>query len=376
MLGGARLTRACPVATLSRMYIVGGTAATGSGSTASAGGAGGTTVDSREEEGADQQEEEGRAGCGRHAADGSESYLDTGVDLDLDHGADLGTGRMDLPESRRLRLAVHDALHDASPGGLSALNAIPMPWMMTDEDGNAGVGGGSVVSTSLPSSSASSANEGRLPQCLRPRQQRFQPHLHANKATSASFGADQRYNGDGDTGEGGTTTKATEDGGSDDSVSMAASGSNSAACPSWRVQRYLTGSGTHQGRMVLELQREGGAVDGAGGQRDADEKNNDGSSSNGGSGEGVGGGSGRGCGSGKEAGGGGGDGGAAGEVCVFQLVPWFVKLWLHTLELRINGQVGKGRSVGWSGGGWLHTLELRINGQLGGRGRGGEKACV
>lgn len=28
------------------------------------------------------------------------------------------------------------------------------------------------------------------------------------------------------------------------------------------------------------------------------------------------------------------------SVCIFQVVPWYVRLWLHTLELRVDGQVG------------------------------------
>ena len=313
VLGGARLTRVCPVAALSRLYIVGGTASMGTG---------GTAADSEAEGGAKQQEGD----WSRQAANGSESYLDIGADLDLDPG----TGRTGLPESRRLRLSVHDALHDASSGSLSALSAIPMPRMTPDEDGDAGIGGGSVeLSSSSPSSSASLANVGRLPQCLRPRRQSLPSH--ADEAEGATFGADQRHDGAGvDDMTANSAPAATGDGDGSGGYAMdeVAAVSDSAACPSWRVQRYLTGSGTHQGRMVLELQREWGAADGITERRQEKDMCGGDSSSSGG------------CDGDNRGRGGGGDGAAAGEVCVFQLVPWYVKLWLHTLELRINGQVG------------------------------------
>jgi len=27
------------------------------------------------------------------------------------------------------------------------------------------------------------------------------------------------------------------------------------------------------------------------------------------------------------------------QVCLFQMVPWFLQLWLHTLQVAIDGQV-------------------------------------
>jgi hypothetical protein len=31
------------------------------------------------------------------------------------------------------------------------------------------------------------------------------------------------------------------------------------------------------------------------------------------------------------------------SVCILQVVPWYVRVWLHTLQLTIDGQVG-----GWA----------------------------
>ena len=28
------------------------------------------------------------------------------------------------------------------------------------------------------------------------------------------------------------------------------------------------------------------------------------------------------------------------RVCMFQMVPWFLQLWLHTLQIAVDGRVG------------------------------------
>lgn len=42
-----------------------------------------------------------------------------------------------------------------------------------------------------------------------------------------------------------------------------------------------------------------------------------------------------------EAGGGGGvtPSAARERVCMFQMVPWFLQMWLHTLQIAVDGQV-------------------------------------
>lgn len=68
--------------------------------------------------------------------------------------------------------------------------------------------------------------------------------------------------------------------------------------PVFAVSRYITGTGNLHGGMVLRLE----AVDVAGS-----------------------------------------GGGGNVSVCVFQVVPWYVRLWLHTLELRLDDQVSAQR---------------------------------
>ncbi|KAF8065876.1 STP13 [Scenedesmus sp. PABB004] len=68
-----------------------------------------------------------------------------------------------------------------------------------------------------------------------------------------------------------------------------------AAAPAYAVTRYITGTGNLHGGAVLQLTRQAPPPDA-------------------------------------------GDGRANVSVCVFQVVPWHVRLWLHTLQLSIDGQ--------------------------------------
>ena len=83
-----------------------------------------------------------------------------------------------------------------------------------------------------------------------------------------------------------------------------------AARPSIRVARYTTGQGFMRGAMTLRLS----AADEAAGLGGAYGSSTDSSSS----------------GSSSSSGG-------SVTVCVFQVVPWYVRLWLHTLRLTVDG---------------------------------------
>jgi hypothetical protein len=74
--------------------------------------------------------------------------------------------------------------------------------------------------------------------------------------------------------------------------------------PVFAVSRYITGTGNLHGGMVLQLQ----AVHGP---------SSESSSSSGSSSHNI-------------------------SVCIFQVVPWYIRLWLHTLELSVDGQVRAG----------------------------------
>lgn len=154
-------------------------------------------------------------------------------------------------------------------------------------------------------------------------------------------------------------------------------------CPRWQVQRYLTGTGTHHGDLVLELHRNRetsasqGPIQGGAGCRGEGDEPGLGSEGSSGAGQGDRGssaepgnnsssagrsnsssGGGR---SNSSSGGGAGPCGAE-EVCVYQLVPWYMRLWLHTLELRLNGQV----SVCGCSRGRVHMHTAAAEGRLSG----------
>ncbi len=82
------------------------------------------------------------------------------------------------------------------------------------------------------------------------------------------------------------------------------------ARPLWDVHRYITGYGNMNGGMVLELH--------AAASKSSEAQATAGSSSSSSGMDGM------------------------RHVCIFQIVPWYIRVWLHTLRLNINGQVGAG----------------------------------
>ena len=49
---------------------------------------------------------------------------------------------------------------------------------------------------------------------------------------------------------------------------------------------------------------------------------------------------------------------AAGALCIFQVVPWYVRLYMHTLTLTINGQVSSSFSFTCGGHGYSTEVEV------------------
>ena len=96
----------------------------------------------------------------------------------------------------------------------------------------------------------------------------------------------------------------------------------------FQLQRFVTGSGTLRGSLVLLLRRTAGPAGSSG-------SSTGGSSSSGGSTSGS-------SSNGSSSNGGSGPGQL---VCIFQVVPWQVRLWLHTLRLSWD-DVGQVR-LGW-----------------------------
>lgn len=202
VLGDVRMSRTCPVADLSRLYVLGGAPL---GIVASQGGGGsGMSAPGREHY---------ELIFGGHAAE----------------GRDLGM------VSKTASLSAYDALV-LDP---TDLGRAPMP---------------------SPPSSGAAISAGALPRCGLP---------HQNTATATSVdknglkdvGISARAAAN--VGSSGTNKEAE-----DPEAGFMAGGSGGldlggrdAPCPSWAVQRYLTGSGTHLGHLVLELSR--GAVQGS-----------------------------------------------------------------------------------------------------------------
>ncbi|GAX78276.1 hypothetical protein CEUSTIGMA_g5718.t1 [Chlamydomonas eustigma] len=103
-----------------------------------------------------------------------------------------------------------------------------------------------------------------------------------------------------------------------------------AFCPTWSARQYVTGSGTFRGHMVLELHKslqtkslldsgaahsseQAGLMPGLPTIDDDVSRRGD-------------------------------EPGAEGvvgpdELCVYQVVPWYIRVWLHTMELRVDGKV-------------------------------------
>eukprot|EP00798_Chlamydomonas_sp_ICE-L_P031198 gene31198-6345_t len=106
--------------------------------------------------------------------------------------------------------------------------------------------------------------------------------------------------------------------------------------PRTTVQRYLTGQGNLRGRMVLDMRinltdltdlTDLGAASCPGFNRPD----------------------------------------SVGTVCIFQVVPWFVRLWLHTLTLTVNSEVSVSENCHVASDGvrlWLHTLTLTVNSEV------------
>ncbi|KAG1675788.1 hypothetical protein FOA52_012444 [Chlamydomonas sp. UWO 241] len=314
---GAATTRRCPAAALSRVYVVdhsdGGSSghSTDHGSTGRGDdgtGRGGGSDDSGGSDGSGSAAGDGgdageaaaaaaaSAAAGETAAAASETVAGEtaaaaaaeaataaggggGTSCGYLESSPGGAGSEEgslAPARRALRLSVHDSLA-VDPAALSAVR--------------------------LPQPLATAAEAGR-PQGAR---------MHCRLPDE--YGA-------GGSGSGSPSASAGSSGGG-------GGGSGSVRpCPSWRTQRYVTGTAMHMGEMALELARWGDAPPpvaggGAGGSVLQPSVGVD-----------------------STGGGGGGRNGTgplqprdgdATELCVFQLVPWTVRLWTHSLALELDG---------------------------------------
>jgi hypothetical protein len=97
------------------------------------------------------------------------------------------------------------------------------------------------------------------------------------------------------------------------SATTAAAAAAAAAAPQLLVSRFITGTGQLHGGMVLQLTAVQPSDDGLGYHSTPAAAGSSNSSSNS---------------SGRNM-----------SVCILQVVPWYIRLWLHTLQLSIDGQV-------------------------------------